>query len=88
VPAGQRLRHRLAGGFLGLGRDRQRLGRFLAPPLGLGQPGRGLVRRRPHLEQALRPRAAALGPVGPEQVTVPRHGPPIRIFPNEAACFP
>jgi hypothetical protein len=87
MPAGQRLRHHLAGGLLGLGPGGQRLGGLLAPLLGLGQPGRRLVRRRAHLEQALRPRAAALRPEGPEQVAVPRHGPASRIFPNEAACF-
>ena len=69
------------------GRDRQLAGRLVAPLLGLGQPRRGLVGRRPQLEQALRPRAAALGPVRPEQVTGPGHGLKTRIFPNDQACL-
>ena len=80
-------RHRLPGGLLGLRRDRQLAGRLVAPLLGLGQPRRRLVRRGPQLEQALRPRAAALGPVRPEQVTGPGHGLKTRIFPNDPACL-
>ena len=46
---------------------------------------RRVVRRGPQLKQALRPRAAALGPVRPEQVTGPGHGLKTRIFPNDPA---
>ena len=87
VPAGQRLRHRLPGVLLGVGRDRQLASRLLAPQLGPGQARGRLVGGGPHLEQALRPGAAALRPVRPEQVTVPGHGPQVRIFPNEPACL-
>ena len=87
VPAGLRLRLGLPRVLLGLGRHRQLAGRLLAPQLGLGQARGRLVGRGPHLEQALRPGAAALRPVGPEQVTVPGHGLTIRIFPNEPACL-
>ena len=87
VPAGLRLRHRLPGVLLGLGRDRQLAGGLIAAQLGLGQARGRLVGGGPHLEQALRPGAAALRPVGPEQVTVPGHGLKTRIFPNEPACL-
>ena len=62
LQARERLGHRLPGHLLGLGRGRQLPGRLLAPTLRAGQAGRGLLRRRPQLEQALRPRAAALRP--------------------------
>ena len=82
VPAGQRLRHGLPRVLLGLGRHRQLAGRLVAPQLGLGQARGRLVGGGPHLEQALRPGAAALRPVGPEQVTVPGHGLTGQDFPE------
>jgi hypothetical protein len=87
VPAGLRPRHRLPGVLLGFGRHRQLAGCLIAAQLGLGQPRGGLVGGGPHLEQALRPGAAALRPVGPEQVTIPGHGLKTRIVPNVPACL-
>ncbi len=79
--------HRLPGGLLG-GRRRGQLARGrLAAPLGRGQPGGRLVRRRPLLQQALLPRAAALGPVRPEQVTVPGDHLQRGVGPNDPACL-
>ena len=87
VPASQGLGHRLPGGFLGFRGRRQVLRRRLAGPLGRGQPGGRLVRRRPQLEQALLPCAAAPGPVRPEQVTGPGHRLQDGIIPNDPASL-
>ena len=66
MPAGQGLGHRLPGGLLGGRRRRQIPRRRRAGPLGPGQPGGRLVRRRPLLEQALLPRRRP-GPSAPSR---------------------
>src|SRR5580693_659211 len=87
LPAGERFGRRPAGGLLGLLRSGEFPGRLVAPPLRPGQAGRRIVRRGPQLKQALRPRRAAVRPVGSEQVACPGDRLTSRILPNGQACF-